>query len=180
MVSRAAHCASRHPRPVQTSTRGAGEDQREQPGLRQRGQTEWRGAAHGLHCSGDQEQDDVSGEGRHVHPQPTLRLWSAVHQPGEAVFFRKLVKLGMFDVVYLRLVFSPSLCHSWPSFCSQVDKVIINPYFGLGAPDYSKIQIPKREKWQHGPNCVTEDKWGDLLNKHTASFWCRSDHYLSK
>lgn len=43
-------------------------------------------------------------------------------------------------------------------FCLQVDKVIINPYFGLGAPDYSKIQIPKREKWQHGPNCVTEDK----------------------
>lgn len=40
----------------------------------------------------------------------------------------------------------------------QVDKVIINPYFGLGAPDYSKIQIPNREKWQHGPNCVAEDK----------------------
>lgn len=42
--------------------------------------------------------------------------------------------------------------------CLQVDKVIINPYFGLGAPDYSKIQIPKREKWQHGSNCVSEDK----------------------
>lgn len=41
----------------------------------------------------------------------------------------------------------------------QVDKVIINPYFGLGAPDYSKIQIPKREKWQHGPNCLAEDKY---------------------
>lgn len=44
------------------------------------------------------------------------------------------------------------------AFCLQVDKVIINPYFGLGAPDYSKIQIPKREKWQHGSNCVSEDK----------------------
>lgn len=85
-----------------------------------------------------------------------------------------------FDVIYRVLVFSPSLCHSWPAFCSQVDKVIINPYFGLGAPDYSKIQIPKREKWQHGPNCVTEDKWVDLLNKHEASFRCRSDRYLLK
>lgn len=44
------------------------------------------------------------------------------------------------------------------AFRLQVDKVIINPYFGLGAPDYSKIQIPKREKWQHGPNCLAEDK----------------------
>uniref|UniRef100_A0A4W4G7U0 KRIT N-terminal NPxY motif-rich region domain-containing protein n=1 Tax=Electrophorus electricus TaxID=8005 RepID=A0A4W4G7U0_ELEEL len=34
-------------------------------------------------------------------------------------------------------------------YTNRVDKVIINPYFGLGAPDYSKIQIPKREKWQH-------------------------------
>lgn len=42
------------------------------------------------------------------------------------------------------------------SLLFQVDKVIINPYFGLGAPDYSKIQIPKRDKWQH--NCVGEDK----------------------
>uniref|UniRef100_A0A6Q2WVJ0 Uncharacterized protein n=1 Tax=Esox lucius TaxID=8010 RepID=A0A6Q2WVJ0_ESOLU len=37
-------------------------------------------------------------------------------------------------------------------YTNRVDKVIINPYFGLGAPDYSKIQIPKREKWQHGSN----------------------------
>lgn len=50
------------------------------------------------------------------------------------------------------------ICTKKYLFCLQVDKVIINPYFGLGAPDYSKIQIPKREKWQHGPNCVTEDK----------------------
>lgn len=48
-------------------------------------------------------------------------------------------------------------------FFLQVDKVIINPYFGLEAPDYSKIQIPKREKWQHGSNFVTEDKWGLIL-----------------
>lgn len=42
---------------------------------------------------------------------------------------------------------------------SQVDKVVINPYFGLGAPDYSKIQIPKREKWQRSMSSVTEDKY---------------------
>lgn len=41
----------------------------------------------------------------------------------------------------------------------QVDKVVINPYFGLGAPDYSKIQIPKREKWQRSMSSVTEDKY---------------------
>lgn len=39
-----------------------------------------------------------------------------------------------------------------------MDKVIINPYFGLGAPDYSKIQIPKRDNWQHSMTSVTEDK----------------------
>uniref|UniRef100_A0A8C7MER3 KRIT1 ankyrin repeat containing n=1 Tax=Oncorhynchus kisutch TaxID=8019 RepID=A0A8C7MER3_ONCKI len=47
-------------------------------------------------------------------------------------------------------------------YTNRVDKVIINPYFGLGAPDYSKIQIPKREKWQHGSNSVTEDKYGKV------------------
>lgn len=30
-------------------------------------------------------------------------------------------------------------------YTNRVDKVVINPYFGLGAPDYSKIQIPKQE-----------------------------------
>uniref|UniRef100_A0A669BEB1 KRIT1 ankyrin repeat containing n=1 Tax=Oreochromis niloticus TaxID=8128 RepID=A0A669BEB1_ORENI len=62
---------------------------------------------------------------------------SAVHQPGKALYMQR-------NTILL------------------VDKVIINPYFGLGAPDYSKIQIPKREKWQHGPNCVTEDKHGKV------------------
>uniref|UniRef100_A0AAR2LNB7 FERM domain-containing protein n=1 Tax=Pygocentrus nattereri TaxID=42514 RepID=A0AAR2LNB7_PYGNA len=47
-------------------------------------------------------------------------------------------------------------------YTNRVDKVIINPYFGLGAPDYSKIQIPKREKWQHSMTSVTEDKHGKV------------------
>uniref|UniRef100_A0A8C7NLE7 KRIT1 ankyrin repeat containing n=1 Tax=Oncorhynchus mykiss TaxID=8022 RepID=A0A8C7NLE7_ONCMY len=47
-------------------------------------------------------------------------------------------------------------------YTNRVDKVIINPYFGLGAPDYSKIQIPTREKWQHGSNNVTEEKYGKV------------------
>uniref|UniRef100_A0A8C9SYU6 KRIT1 ankyrin repeat containing n=1 Tax=Scleropages formosus TaxID=113540 RepID=A0A8C9SYU6_SCLFO len=47
-------------------------------------------------------------------------------------------------------------------YTNRVDKVIINPYFGLGAPDYSKIQIPKREKWQHSMSSMTEDKYGKV------------------
>lgn len=45
----------------------------------------------------------------------------------------------------------------------QVDKVVINPYFGLGAPDYSKIQIPKCEKWQRSMSSVMEDKYCDTF-----------------
>ncbi|XP_010871934.1 krev interaction trapped protein 1 [Esox lucius] len=61
-------------------------------------------------------------------------------------------------------------------YTNRVDKVIINPYFGLGAPDYSKIQIPKREKWQHGSNSVTEDKehqWVDDFPLHRSA--CEGD-----
>lgn len=84
MARRAAHRTSRHPSFVPAGTCWAGEDQCQQPGLQQRGQAERRGSAHGLHCPGDQEQDDVLGEGRHVHPQPTLWLRFAVHKPGES------------------------------------------------------------------------------------------------
>nr|XP_046216854.1 krev interaction trapped protein 1-like isoform X3 [Oncorhynchus gorbuscha] len=59
---------------------------------------------------------------------------------------------------------------------TNVDKVIINPYFGLGAPDYSKIQIPTREKWQHGSNNVTEEKehqWVDDFPLHRSA--CEGD-----
>uniref|UniRef100_A0A8C7GZR9 Krev interaction trapped protein 1 n=1 Tax=Oncorhynchus kisutch TaxID=8019 RepID=A0A8C7GZR9_ONCKI len=64
-------------------------------------------------------------------------------------------------------------------YTNRVDKVIINPYFGLGAPDYSKIQIPKREKWQHGSNSVTEDKerqWVDDFPLHRSA--CEGDTEL--
>ncbi|KAF6086312.1 hypothetical protein HJG60_008495 [Phyllostomus discolor] len=47
-------------------------------------------------------------------------------------------------------------------YTNRVDKVVINPYFGLGAPDYSKIQIPKQEKWQRSMSSVTEDKLGKV------------------
>lgn len=73
----------------------------------------------------------------------------------------------------------PHLIPLFPASHLQVDKVVINPYFGLGAPDYTKIQIPKRDKWQHNPNCVTDDKWGivfaqnnDLHNPtYVLHFW---------
>ncbi|KAJ8333545.1 hypothetical protein SKAU_G00415530 [Synaphobranchus kaupii] len=61
-------------------------------------------------------------------------------------------------------------------YTNRVDKVIINPYFGLGAPDYSKIQIPKREKWQHSMSNVTDDKerqWVDDFPLHRSA--CEGD-----
>lgn len=64
-------------------------------------------------------------------------------------------------------------------YTNRVDKVIINPYFGLGAPDYSKIQIPKRDKWQHGSNNVSEDKehqWVDDFPLHRSA--CEGDTEL--
>ncbi|XP_038828208.1 krev interaction trapped protein 1-like isoform X3 [Salvelinus namaycush] len=64
-------------------------------------------------------------------------------------------------------------------YTNRVDKVIINPYFGLGAPDYSKIQIPTREKWQHGSNNVTEEKehqWVDDFPLHRSA--CEGDTEL--
>ncbi|TRZ01712.1 hypothetical protein DNTS_003597 [Danionella cerebrum] len=61
-------------------------------------------------------------------------------------------------------------------YTNRVDKVIINPYFGLGAPDYSKIQIPKRDKWQHSMTSVSEDKdrqWVDDFPLHRSA--CEGD-----
>uniref|UniRef100_H2ZTH3 Krev interaction trapped protein 1 n=1 Tax=Latimeria chalumnae TaxID=7897 RepID=H2ZTH3_LATCH len=64
-------------------------------------------------------------------------------------------------------------------YTNRVDKVVINPYFGLGAPDYSKIQIPKREKWQRSMSSVTEDKerqWVDDFPLHRSA--CEGDTEL--
>uniref|UniRef100_A0A3Q1JL74 FERM domain-containing protein n=1 Tax=Anabas testudineus TaxID=64144 RepID=A0A3Q1JL74_ANATE len=69
----------------------------------------------------------------------------------------KMMSLEKADMCIINPLYGSDL-----QYTNRVDKVIINPYFGLGAPDYSKIQIPKREKWQHGPNCVTEDKHGKV------------------
>lgn len=84
MVSRAARRASCRPGLVQTGARWAGEDQRRQPRVRQRRQTERRGSSHGLHRAGDQDQDDVTRESGHVHPQPAVRLWPSVHKPSKS------------------------------------------------------------------------------------------------
>ncbi|KFO23922.1 Krev interaction trapped protein 1 [Fukomys damarensis] len=64
-------------------------------------------------------------------------------------------------------------------YTNRVDKVVINPYFGLGAPDYSKIQIPKQEKWQKSMSSVTEDKerqWVDDFPLHRSA--CEGDSEL--
>uniref|UniRef100_A0A8C5DJW9 KRIT N-terminal NPxY motif-rich region domain-containing protein n=1 Tax=Gouania willdenowi TaxID=441366 RepID=A0A8C5DJW9_GOUWI len=57
----------------------------------------------------------------------------------------KMMSLEKADMCILNPLYGSDL-----QYTNRVDKVIINPYFGLGAPDYSKIQIPKREQWQHG------------------------------
>ncbi|KAB0341086.1 hypothetical protein FD754_018012 [Muntiacus muntjak] len=64
-------------------------------------------------------------------------------------------------------------------YTNRVDKVVINPYFGFGAPDYSKIQIPKQEKWQRSMSSVTEDKerqWVDDFPLHRSA--CEGDSEL--
>uniref|UniRef100_A0AAY4EJQ8 FERM domain-containing protein n=1 Tax=Denticeps clupeoides TaxID=299321 RepID=A0AAY4EJQ8_9TELE len=69
----------------------------------------------------------------------------------------KLMSLEKADMCILNPLYGSDL-----QYTNRVDKVIINPYFGLGAPDYSKIQIPKREKWKHSMSSVTEDKYGKV------------------
>ncbi|XP_068567215.1 krev interaction trapped protein 1 [Cebidichthys violaceus] len=86
----------------------------------------------------------------------------------------KMMSLEKADMCILNPLYGSDL-----QYTNRVDKVIINPYFGLGAPDYSKIQIPKREKWQHGPNCVAEDKerqWVDDFPLHRSA--CEGDTEL--
>lgn len=86
----------------------------------------------------------------------------------------KMMSLEKADMCILNPLYGSDL-----QYTNRVDKVIINPYFGLGAPDYSKIQIPKREKWQHSPNCVAEDKerqWVEDFPLHRSA--CEGDTEL--
>ena len=77
MASRAAHRTPRHPGTVPTGAGGEGEDDRQQPCVRQRAGA-WAqrggGAAHGLHRLRGPQQDDVAGEGGRVRVEPALRL----------------------------------------------------------------------------------------------------------
>ncbi|KAF3833987.1 hypothetical protein F7725_025191 [Dissostichus mawsoni] len=86
----------------------------------------------------------------------------------------KMMSLEKADMCILNPLYGSDL-----QYTNRVDKVIINPYFGLGAPDYSKIQIPQREKWQHGPNCVAEDterQWVEDFPLHRSA--CEGDTEL--
>uniref|UniRef100_A0A6I8Q7A2 KRIT1, ankyrin repeat containing n=1 Tax=Xenopus tropicalis TaxID=8364 RepID=A0A6I8Q7A2_XENTR len=69
----------------------------------------------------------------------------------------KMMALEKADMCIYNPLFGSDL-----QYTNRVDKVVINPYFGLGAPDYSKIQIPKREKWQRSMSSVMEDKYGKV------------------
>ncbi|MEE6466638.1 hypothetical protein FKM82_007013 [Ascaphus truei] len=86
----------------------------------------------------------------------------------------KMMALEKADVCVYNPLFGSDL-----QYTNRVDKVVINPYFGLGAPDYSKIQIPKREKWQRSMSSVTEDKerqWVDDFPLHRSA--CEGDATL--
>ncbi|KAF4794312.1 Krev interaction trapped protein 1 [Turdus rufiventris] len=86
----------------------------------------------------------------------------------------KMLALEKADICVYNPLFGSDL-----QYTNRVDKVVINPYFGLGAPDYSKIQIPKREKWQRSMSSVTEDKehqWVDDFPLHRSA--CEGDSDL--
>ncbi|XP_061753535.1 krev interaction trapped protein 1 isoform X2 [Nerophis ophidion] len=86
----------------------------------------------------------------------------------------RMMSLEKADMCVLNPLYGSDL-----QYTNRVDKVIINPYFGLGAPDYSKIQIPTREKWQHGANCTAEDKerqWVEDFPLHRSA--CEGDTEL--
>ncbi|XP_069067731.1 krev interaction trapped protein 1 isoform X1 [Pleurodeles waltl] len=83
----------------------------------------------------------------------------------------KMMTLEKADMCVYNPLFGSDL-----QYTNRVDKVVINPYFGLGAPDYSKIQIPKREKWQRSMSSVMEDKerqWVDDFPLHRSA--CEGD-----
>ncbi|XP_053570005.1 krev interaction trapped protein 1 [Bombina bombina] len=83
----------------------------------------------------------------------------------------KMMALEKADMCIYNPLFGSDL-----QYTNRVDKVVINPYFGLGAPDYSKIQIPKREKWQRSMSSVMEDKerqWVDDFPLHRSA--CEGD-----
>ncbi|GCB63381.1 hypothetical protein scyTo_0004402 [Scyliorhinus torazame] len=83
----------------------------------------------------------------------------------------KMLALEKADLCIYNPLFGSDL-----QYTNRVDKVVINPYFGLGAPDYSKIQIPKREKWQRSMSSIMEDKdrqWVDDFPLHRSA--CEGD-----
>uniref|UniRef100_V9KH42 KRIT1, ankyrin repeat-containing n=1 Tax=Callorhinchus milii TaxID=7868 RepID=V9KH42_CALMI len=89
----------------------------------------------------------------------------------------KMLTLEKADLCIYNPLFGSDL-----QYTNRVDKVVINPYFGLGAPDYSKIQIPKREKWKRSMSSIMEDKerqWVDDFPLHRSA--CEGDiELLSK
>uniref|UniRef100_A0A8C1D4L7 KRIT1 ankyrin repeat containing n=1 Tax=Cyprinus carpio carpio TaxID=630221 RepID=A0A8C1D4L7_CYPCA len=107
-------------------------------------------------------------------PAPVDRVKTNVSNPAYAVeskltngplhmgYTALEIKSKMMSLEKADLCIENPLYGSDLQYTNRVDKVIINPYFGLGAPDYSKIQIPKRDKWQHSMTSVTEDKHGKV------------------
>uniref|UniRef100_A0A673HUM6 Krev interaction trapped protein 1-like n=1 Tax=Sinocyclocheilus rhinocerous TaxID=307959 RepID=A0A673HUM6_9TELE len=124
-------------------------------------------------------------------PAPVDRVKTSVSNPAYAVESKQTngplhmgytaleIKSKMMSLEKADLCIENPLYGSDLQYTNRVDKVIINPYFGLGAPDYSKIQIPKGDKWQHSMTSVTEDKsrqWVDDFPLHRSA--CEGDTEL--
>uniref|UniRef100_A0A672PGW9 Krev interaction trapped protein 1-like n=1 Tax=Sinocyclocheilus grahami TaxID=75366 RepID=A0A672PGW9_SINGR len=124
-------------------------------------------------------------------PAPVDRVKTNVSNPAYAVESKQTngplhmgytaleIKSKMMSLEKADLCIENPLYGSDLQYTNRVDKVIINPYFGLGAPDYSKIQIPKGDKWQHSMTSVTEDRerqWVDDFPLHRSA--CEGDTEL--
>uniref|UniRef100_A0A6I8NTJ6 KRIT1 ankyrin repeat containing n=1 Tax=Ornithorhynchus anatinus TaxID=9258 RepID=A0A6I8NTJ6_ORNAN len=100
-------------------------------------------------------KSNVTNPAYATDPGPTD---SALHMGYTALEIKsKMVALETADTCIYNPLFGSDL-----QYTNRVDKVVINPYFGLGAPDYSKIQIPKQEKWRRSMSSVMEDKYGKV------------------
>nr|KAF6469752.1 hypothetical protein HJG59_011128 [Molossus molossus] len=110
--------------------------------------------------------------------QDIMRVCSESSTHFATLTARMLIALDKWlDERHAQSHFIPALFR--PSPLERIKANIINPYFGLGAPDYSKIQIPKQEKWQRSMSSVTEDKerpWVDDFPLHRSA--CEGDSEL--
>ncbi|XP_036102793.1 krev interaction trapped protein 1 isoform X3 [Molossus molossus] len=112
--------------------------------------------------------------------QDIMRVCSESSTHFATLTARMLIALDKWlDERHAQSHFIPALFR--PSPLERIKANIINPAYATesGAPDYSKIQIPKQEKWQRSMSSVTEDKerpWVDDFPLHRSA--CEGDSEL--